>query len=258
MITMYDSVDLKQVPADAQAVAAYVDGRFANSAEAARRFPHAHILTIAVFARHDADCLDIEQGDATPGQAAGWYLRQKARGVNRPCLYASAFVMDTEVIPAITAAGIHPAGVRLWAAHYTHAAHVCGPHSCRELGRTVDGTQFTDRAHGRNLDQSLLAGDFFGGKHAASWTETMISNLPTLQQGNRDHPGSVQFVHRLQSLVKVIGDINHLAAASAVKADGNFSQQTHAGVLAVQKFFRLTTDGICGPATWGALVAGQR
>ena len=57
---------------------------------------------------------------------------------------------------------------------------------------------------------------------------------------------------------KVIGDINHLAAASAVKADGNFSQQTHAGVLAVQKFFRLTEDGICGPATWGALVAGQR
>ena len=153
-----------------------------------------------MFARHDADCLDIEQGDATPGQAAAWYLRQKARGITRPCLYASAFTMDTEVIPALAAAKIHPAEVRLWAAHYTHTAHICGPHSCRELGITADGTQWTDRALGRNLDQSLLAGDFFGGRPAASWTETMISNLPTLQQGNRDHPGSVQFVHRMQAL----------------------------------------------------------
>jgi len=258
VITMYDSVSLSQVPADAQAVACYVDGKFANEAEARRRFPHAHILTIAVFAQHDAMALDIETGDASPAQAAAWYLRQKARGVTRPCLYASAFVMDTEVIPAIVAAQIHPAEVRLWSAHYTHAPHVCGPSSCRELGITADGTQWTDRAHGRTLDQSLLAGDFFGSRPAASPTEALVNTLPTLRQGDADHPGAVEYVHRLQALVKVIGDVNHLAEASAVKADGTFGHVTFAGLLRVQKFFGVTQDGVCGQATWGALVAGQR
>jgi len=95
-----------------------------------------------------------------------------------------------------------------------------------------------------------------GARPAASWTETLVNTLPTLQQGNRDHPGTVQFVHRLQALVKVIGDINQLPAASMVKADGNFGPATSAGLVRVQKFFGLTADGIAGPKTWGALVAG--
>ncbi len=108
--------------------------------------------------------------------------------------------------------------------------------------------------HG-TIDQLAALGH--GGKPAQNWTETMIANLPTLQQGNRDHPGTVQFVHRLQALVAVIGDINHVAQASAVKADGNFGRSTWLGVLAIQGFFGLAQDGTVGPATWAALVAGQ-
>jgi hypothetical protein len=146
---MFDSVDLAQIPAGAQAAACYVNGRFANSAEARDRFPRARILTIAVTADADADCLDIETGDATPGQAAAWFLRQKARGVSRPCLYASASVMDTQVIPALNAAGIGAGEIRLWSAHYTMAAHICGPATCRAMSISADGTQWTDRAMGR-------------------------------------------------------------------------------------------------------------
>jgi GH25 family lysozyme M1 (1,4-beta-N-acetylmuramidase) len=104
---------------------------------------------------------------------------------------------------------------------------------------------------------SQLAALAYGGQQQ-NWTETMITNLPTLQLGNRDHPGTVQFVRRIQALVKVIGDVNSLPAASAVTADGNFGAATQRGVLAVQHFFGLTEDGIVGRATWGALVAGQR
>ena len=258
-LVMFDSVSLDQIPANAQAVAAYVDGRFANSAEAADRFPHARILTIAVFAAHDAEALDIEQGDATPDQAAAWYARQKARGITRPCLYASAFVMDTEVIPALKAAGITPPNVRLWSAHYGAGSHICGPVSCKELSIDADACQWTDRAMGRNLDQSLLLPDFFGTPKppATGWTAAMIADLPTLIQGSADKAGGVQMVHRMQALVKVIGDINKLPAASAVAATGTYDRTTWVGVLTVQKFFGLTEDGKVGPATWAALVAGQ-
>lgn len=256
VITLFDSVDLGQIPAGATAVAAYVDGKFANAAEARDRFPRARILTIAVFADHDADCLDIEDGNARPDQAAAWYLRQKARGARRPCLYASASLMHAQVIPAIQAAGIARGTVRLWSAHYTRVPHICGPASCRELATGADGTQWTDRAFNRNLDQSLLLPSFFGD--GPTWTETMIANLPALQQGAADHPGAVQYVHRIQALVAVIGDINHLPFASAVKADGTFGAATTAGVKAVQQFFGIAQDGIVGQATWTALVTGQR
>ena len=257
-LTMYDSVSLDQIPADAQAIACYVDGRFANSAEAADRFPHAHILTIAVNAAHDASCLDIETGDATPAQAAAWFLRQKARGVNRPCLYASAFVMDTEVIPAIDAAGISPGEIRLWSAHYTRKPHICGPSSCRELGRTADGTQWTDRAlGGRNLDQSLLADDFFGSPVPANWQEALMNALPTLSQGAQDKPGQVFFVHRMQALARVYGEINGIIAAACLGITGTFDAATKTAVEAVQAHKKLTVDGIVGKDTWSVLLTGS-
>ena len=256
-LTMYDSVDLGQIPADAQFLAAYVDGRFANVAEARDRFPHARILSIAVNAAHDADCLDIETGDATPAQAAAWFLRQKARGITRPCLYASAFVMDTEVIPALKAAGIGAGEIRLWSAHYNNTPHICGPSTCRELGVTADGTQWTDKAMGRNLDQSLLAADFFGTAPAPDWQETLMNKLPTLQQGAVDKPGQVFFVHRLQALLACYGQINHILAAGCQPVSGTFDAPTAVAVKAVQASKKLTADGIVGPATWGVLIAGS-
>ena len=252
---MYDSVDLAQIPDGAQAVGCYEDGRYVNAAQAAARFPRAHILTIATSAAHDADCLDIETGDATPDQAPGWYRRQRARGVARPCLYASAFRMDTEVAVAITAAGIARSAVRLWTAHYSGQPHVCGPASCRELGVAADGTQWTDRAANRNLDRSLLADDFFGA--APTWTETLVNSLPTLKPGDTDKAGQVFYVHRMQALVAVVGQINKLPAAASLAADGTYSPATTAAVKAVQKISGLTPDGVCGPKTWAALVAGQ-
>lgn len=201
-LTMFDSVDLDQIPASPQAVACYVNGRFANSAEARDRFPHAHILTIAISADADADVLDIETGDATPAQAAAWFLRQKARGVNRPCLYASASVMDTQVIPTLDAAGIGPREIRLWSAHYTHTPHICGPRSCGAVSADMDGTQWTDRADGRNLDQSLLRPDFFAvpapparpatvPSGPREWTTAGQSSLAELAREHGAQPSTV-------------------------------------------------------------------
>ena len=256
-IVMFDSVTASEIPANAQAVAGYVDGRFANVAELKDRFPHAHILSIAVFPEHDADCLDIETGDASPADAAGWYARQRARGVARPCLYASASVMQNAVLPALNAAEIPRSAVRLWSAHYGAGEHICGPSSCGLMSVEADGCQFDDRALGRNLDQSLLADDFFGTAPAPDWQETLMNKLPVLSQGAADKPGHVFYVHRLQALTACYGRITSLTAAACLAQTGTFDAATTAAVKAVQAHKGIAVDGIAGKDTWSVLLTGS-
>lgn len=151
MIVMFDSVTVGEIPKGAQAVAGYVGGHWPTFAELDRLFPHAHRLSVAVSASEDADCLDIENGDAVAGQAPSWWERQHKRGVWRPCLYVE-LSNAASVVEHLTAAGIQRREYRLWVAHYTDSPHL-------EPGS--DATQWTQQAFGRNLDESLCAPDFF-------------------------------------------------------------------------------------------------
>lgn len=161
---MYDSINLSVIPADAVAVAGYVDGHWITAAALRNRFPRARLLTIAVFASSNAECLDVETGDATPAQAPGWVARQQARGVYRPVLYCSVSGVPA-LLGTLATARITRSQVRLWSAHYTKTAHICGPGTCAYPGLAddCDGTQFTDTARGLPLDESLLAPTFFDG-----------------------------------------------------------------------------------------------
>jgi hypothetical protein len=253
-LTMYDAVDIGQIPSNPAAVAGYVDGAWQTAHALAARFPHARLLTIAVFAADDADCLDIETGDATPAQAAAWYARQKTRGVQRPCLYASVELMQAQVIPVLKAAGISRGDVRLWAAHYS-GRHICGPASCGELGIDADGCQFTDAAFGRNLDQSMLLPDFFTVTPAPvpqpapaplpapspNWLEAAVRELPVLQQG-----ASGEDVRTIQGLL--------IARGHQVAVDGAFGPATHEAIVAFQQSAQLGADGIVGQQTWPKLL----
>ena len=155
MFVMFDSVNVQEIPSLANtnrdAVAGYVDGLFRNEQEVIAHDPQAHHLSIAVFATDVADCLDIENGDATPEQAPAWWHHATMHGIWRPCLYASLSVIP-DVVHHLEAAGIHRSSYRLWSAHYTGQPHV-------EPG--TDATQWTDRALGRNLDESLCLDTFF-------------------------------------------------------------------------------------------------
>jgi hypothetical protein len=184
MITMYDAVTIENIPGSATVVAGYVDGTKVrpNFKPLCENFPHATHLPIAVFAHDDADCLDVELGDARPDQVPDWYHRQKARGVARPVIYADLTRMK-QVLDVLSAHNIARSSVRLWSAHYPESldklqalgkeqlealnnrwAHICGPHpdGCGQIGIAMDGTQFTNWAHSKSLDQSLLRDDFFG------------------------------------------------------------------------------------------------
>ena len=144
---LYDSIDLSQIPPDAPAVAGYTSGFWPTAGQLAAKFPNAHHLTIAIAADHDADALDIEAGDATVAEAPAWVRRQQTRGVTRPCLYASASVINN-VVWTIEAAGIPRSAVRLWAAHYGAGCHICGRDTCALTASTCDGTQWTSTALG--------------------------------------------------------------------------------------------------------------
>ena len=79
-------------------------------------------------------------------------------------------------------------------------------------------------------------------------------SLPTVGPSDTDTPGEMQYVHRVQALVKVIGEINGLPAAAGVVTDGIYGPATVSGVRQVQGFFGLPADGITGQATWTKLI----
>lgn len=150
MLIGYDSTTLGAIPHHPQVVFAYDDGEYSDYKLARRIFPHAHVFSICVRAEDDGDFLDIEKDDAIPPQAHNWIQRQIDRGVWRPGLYGSISIM-----PAIeqAIAGLHLARAmyRKLSAHYTGVPHV---------EEDCDGTQWTDKALGRNLDESLLLPSF--------------------------------------------------------------------------------------------------
>lgn len=174
MITMYDSITVPALPSGAAAYAGYVGGDWPTYVKVRARFPKAHVLSIAISASEDAECLDIEKGDATNGQAPAWFRRQLARNVWRPVIYTQQSNLGA-LAATMTAAGIARPAYRLWSAHYD-GLHVCSPHSC-DAGATADGTQWTFTALGRNLDQSELDDSFFSPAPVPSEDDNMASSV---------------------------------------------------------------------------------
>ena len=158
-VTMYDSIDIRQIPPDAQAVAGYVGGNWPTYASLAADWPFAKKLSIAVNSRQNAECLDVEAGDARPDQAAAWVKRQQKRGVKRPVVYCSVSQAPL-LLRTLSKAGVFRADIRLWTAHYTFKPHLCSS-SCGYGDLKADATQWTDKALGRNLDASLVTPTFF-------------------------------------------------------------------------------------------------
>jgi hypothetical protein len=181
-ITMYDTIVNNQFPPGAAAYAAYVDGSVGdqpNYAFIVSAFPKAKHLSISLFG-NNADALDVEPGASSPSAIPAWYAAQKKRGIQRPCVYASASTMNDEILSVLTNAGIARASVRLWSAHYQAGEHICGPGTCGALSINADGTQWTPNAIvngvARDLDQSLLLENFFT-------TDSTVTTEAELQSG---------------------------------------------------------------------------
>lgn len=156
MIRLYDSIrvsDVKRVAStQGAAVAGYVDGTWADYTAMVSAFPHDRHLSIAARPSDDADCLDVETGDAKPQDVPAWALRQHHRGVWRPVVYASTNVWP-QIEEELRKANLPGVFVRRWLASWNGQADVPAGY---------DAHQFTDRANGQNVDESVCLDDFFG------------------------------------------------------------------------------------------------
>lgn len=160
-VTMYDSVNVSQIPKGARAVAGYVGGHWPTYKTLLVDFPKAQKLSIAIAASEDADCLDVESGDATPDQAAAWVRRQHKRGIACPVVYTSAAFAQA-LVNVLDSSGLKRGkDFKTWIAHYTFKAHICGPKCGFGIKFDADATQWTDKALGRNLDASRVRSGFF-------------------------------------------------------------------------------------------------
>jgi len=107
---------------NAAMVAGYVNGAYAWSQADWDLFPHAVHVQITVSASANAgDVLDVESGDATPGQTAGWIRQRKAVGYYRPSIYC-----NLSTVPAVrqgTGSYILGKDYDIWVADWTGSPH---------------------------------------------------------------------------------------------------------------------------------------
>lgn len=149
-LAMYDSTTVSALPRSASVVAGYTSGWWPTFPSLASAFPNAYRISIAVNASHYAQCLDVEPGDATPAQVAGWITADKAHGYSKPCVYSSLSEW-AQIRAAVSSATL--AGVYKWDADWTYSAH---------LDAGYDATQWTDHYNGTNVDASTVTYAFAG------------------------------------------------------------------------------------------------
>lgn len=154
--TMYDAVVVDHIPKDAKAVAGYVNGNYQTFPSLKAGWPKARKVSIAVTSSVDAHCLDVEPGDATNGDAPGWFFRHDRKKYGKAIFYTSASNV-APLMAVLEQAGIKRADFKVWAAHFTNHRHVCSPDVCGYP--SADGTQFT--THQESLDESALRPSFW-------------------------------------------------------------------------------------------------
>jgi hypothetical protein len=149
---MRDSTTLRDIPTDCHIVAPYINGYYSSTlAQVRARFPHQGIAWIDVNgSRPDAaDILDVEQGDATPAQAAIW---AKARHQLHPHAYPPIIYCNratlTPVFNALNAVGLAVGpGFRLWIATLDgtkRVADMTGVTAVQHAGETQTGGHYDE------------------------------------------------------------------------------------------------------------------
>jgi hypothetical protein len=160
VIEMFDSVS-DTIPSHVVAKAGYVAGNFPTWDEKwFQDIIAKYALSIAIHLGEDADALDIETGDAADADAPQFVRDRKAVGRKSVLYRQASSVMG--LIHILDAAGWKfGEDYYILSAHYTGIPHICNPACGFGIDRQMHGTQWTDHALGRNLDESLVKVEIF-------------------------------------------------------------------------------------------------
>ena len=221
-----------------------------------------------------ADILDVEAGAATFTDCPWWakraladYKTARRPGQRSPAIYVSAANVSAVVNSLIT--GGITSGVGLVVANWSLTeAQALADVLAASGPFPVIGIQFTDAGP---YDVSVFRADWLAdqsGKPAPAppkpapspvpaWQETIMNKLPVLSEGDADHAGEVCYVHRLQSLIRAVGEIKGLDLAAAQEITATFDPATKAALQQVQASWGVAQDGICGPVGWSILITGS-
>lgn len=238
-----DSVGVSSLRAGLSVYGGYAYGPFDNWAQLVARFGGRKLVSISPVVESSVfvNCLDIEPGNASPSQGPGFIrLKNHGTGVVKPIIYCSAGDISA-VNGAMAAAGISRSEYFIWSAHWI-GLHICGPGTCGYP--QADACQY---ASNNSFDSDVWNAGIFG----ATPKPPPPSQHPTIQSGAADPIAGVNAVHALQ------GRLNVWKAAvngyPELYVDGNFGVLTEDALKKFQGFKKLTTDGVCGPATWAAV-----
>jgi hypothetical protein len=149
----YDTTTPAALPSNPSYLAGYTSGLWPNYLPLVKAYPRAKVKSIAVTAGFHAMCLDAEPGDASPSQVVAWVKADLAAGFSKPCVYSSLWEFTNQIRPLLAAAGISRSSIWEWDADYMFVSRI---------DPTFDCTQWTDKALGRNLDESTCSLAFLG------------------------------------------------------------------------------------------------
>ena len=244
LIRMYDSVNAEEVPAGADLYAGYINGQWPSYGAFKARFPQAAIISISVDAFHDADVLDIENGDATPQQGPSWVQRQRARGHNWPTIYTSESNW-----PACQQAFVD-AGVSepfWWIAAVPGPGPVLFPGSIAHQWRNV-------AEGGLNYDESVVDPTWPPRRGATP------NPYPPVSGSHGPHPPKpgprdIDAVLGLGASGRDVVLLQRSLDNRGIRCipDGRYGRFTKLAVEEFQRRAGLLVDGLCGPQTWRAL-----
>jgi hypothetical protein len=128
-------------------VAGYDTGGWPWTAQDWALFPNAVRVQIVTYAgANEGDVLDVENGDATPGQTEAWISMRKAAGYHRPTIYCSA--SNVPAVRAGTGKWVLNVDYDLWVADWTGKPF---QYRCSD-GKLCAATQY---ASGSNADYDV-------------------------------------------------------------------------------------------------------